>query len=167
VEMSESQVAEAVHTLERKQLIKQAPPSAGARANRFGHNIVDRVQWDRREQAVMAELMLRGRQTAGELRTRATRMTPLNDLEVVGQILAGLARRDTPVVRELPREPGRSANRWQHLLSGEAAAEPMPPARTSVVEQAPMADVPAEPDRLELLEARLAALEERVTRLGG
>lgn len=123
VEYAESDIARAVHTLQVKGLVKQAPPSAGARANRFQHQVVDVFHWDRREQAVMAELLLRGKQTAGELRTRAERMTPLPDLEAVNQVLRALAATEKPFVEELSREPGRSANRWRHFLGESSAKE--------------------------------------------
>lgn len=121
VEYTEGEVSAALRTLSHKGLIGQSAASAGARAVRFEHRVVERLHWDRREQAVMAELMLRGRQTAGELRTRASRMTPLPDLPAVGAILESLKHTTPPYVEELPREPGRSANRFRHLLGQSAA----------------------------------------------
>jgi len=119
VEFTEAQVAGALGELIRKQLAVQAPPEPGARANRFAHRVVEVFHWDRREQAIMAELLLRGRQTAGELRSRAARMTPFPDLAAVMAALDQLQKYNPPYVQELPREPGRSANRFRHLLSGE------------------------------------------------
>ena len=121
-------MARALQTLHLYELAKQAPPDAGARANRFMHNVVERCGWDRREQAVLAELMLRDRQTAGELRTRGSRMTPIEDMAAVTGILHGLMHSEPPVVEELPREPGRSADRFRHLLSRGDAAPPEPQA---------------------------------------
>lgn len=118
---SESEVSAAMRTLEHKGLVAQAATSAGARAVRFEHRVVDRLGWDRREQAVMAELMLRGRQTTGELRTRASRMTQLPDMQAVVAVLDALKSRTPPFVEELAREPGRSANRFRHLLAVESA----------------------------------------------
>ncbi len=117
VEFAEGEVSVALRGLERHRLVTQSPPSMGARAVRFQHHVVDVFHWDRREQAIMAELLLRGRQTPGELRTHASRMTPFPDLESVLATLAALAKYETPFVEELPREPGRSANRYRHLLS--------------------------------------------------
>jgi len=126
----ESEISAAMRTLEHKGLVAQAATSAGARAVRFEHRVVDKLGWDRREQAVMAELMLRGRQTTGELRTRASRMTQLPDLQAVVSVLDGLKARTAPFVEELAREPGRSANRFRHLLAVEPVevqAESGPP----------------------------------------
>lgn len=116
--ISEGDVARALQRLQHKRVAKQSPPHPGERSNKYAHSVVDVYKWDRREQAVMAELMLRGRQTPGELRGHASRMTPLNDIESVGAILGSLRAASPAVVEELPREPGRSANRWRHLLGG-------------------------------------------------
>ena len=156
LDLVEADVATALHTLERKQLVKQASPDYGARVNRFAHNVVERIQWDRRDQAVMAELMLRGCQTAGELRTRGSRMTPIPDLEAVGAILQGLMTHDPPYVEELPREPGRSTTRFCHLLTAAAAEEPEP------VEIA-VAEGPAESEGS--LARRVAVLEQQVAQI--
>ena len=169
---TEAQVARALQGLMDKELARQSPPALGARANRFEHRVVERWHWDRRDQAVMAELMLRARQTAGELRTRATRMTPLNDLESAMSVLRELARRDPPFVEELAREPGRSANRFRHLLtapyadpasgvvSGTVLAasteEKPPPAPPASV----FADLSERVSRLEAQVARLTAERE-------
>lgn len=181
VEYAESDIARAVHAMQVKGLVKQAPPSAGARANRFQHHAVEVFHWDRREQAIMTELLLRGRQTAGELRTRAERMTPLPDLEAVNHVLRALSSAASPFVEELPREPGRSANRWRHLLaeSGSTEAQGMTMRHDSPAEFS----MPADPEplrgshanavrnetdvehRLQDMEQRLAKLEEQVRRL--
>jgi uncharacterized protein YceH (UPF0502 family) len=162
VEYSEREIAKALYDLEKRRLVKQTTPEHGARANRFAHNVVEELHWDRREQAIMAELMLRGRQTVGELRPRASRMTPLADLEAVMSILKGLQAHDPPFVEELVREPGRSTTRFRHLLSAEAglpagaAAAPPTKAAAGSPDEAPDTQVD-----------RLAALEDRVSRLEG
>jgi len=161
LELSESDVATAVHSLVTRQLAKHAPPTHGARANRFQHHVVERLHWDRREQAVMAELMLRGRQTAGELRSRADRMTSIQDLESVNSILQGLATGDPPFVEELPREPGRSANRFRHLLGGsDVSSVPAAPVASEAA-----AAQPTLVARVEQLEASVARLLEAVESL--
>lgn len=164
--LSEGDVSRALQRLQHKRVVKQAPPQPGERSNKYAHAVVDVYKWDRREQAVMAELMLRGRQTPGELRGHASRMVPLNDLESVGAILAALRDAAPPVVVELPREPGRSANRWRHLLGGSDTGAPAPapvdegaPQR-SIAEAAPSGVATISP-----LETRLEALESSVREL--
>ncbi len=157
VEYAESDVSRALHSLQLKGLVKQAAPAMGARANRFQHHVVEALHWDQREQAVMAELLLRGRQTPGELRTHASRMTPLQDMDSVSAILKGLAAVDPPFVVELPREPGRSANRWQHRLSDDQIVAESAPAETR--------GNPGDIEGSTGLEQRVALLEEKVAEL--
>ncbi len=171
-EFTEREISEALRTLEIKQLVAQAPPALGARSVRFKHLVVEKFHWDRREQAVMAELLLRGRQTAGELRTHAGRMTPFADLEAVGVTLHSLRNRETPFIEELAREPGRSANRFRHLL-GPAHSAPLPVATqesaTSFASppSATSSDLGQLTMRVAALEQAVARLEAGLARLGG
>jgi len=157
VSISERETSTALRDLQHKGLAAQAPLSPGARVVRFEHRVVDRLHWDRRDQAVMAELMLRGRQTIGELRTHASRMTPLPELAAVTAILEGLKAHDPPFVEELPREPGRSANRFRHLLG--AATTPIVGGATVAAPVTPTAGP------VESLAARVARLESEVAEL--
>ena len=75
------------------------------------------------EVAVITTLLLRGAQTPGELRTRASRMHEFQDMQDVEQTLEGLAsREDGPYVVRLPREPGKRESRYMHLFSGDVGA---------------------------------------------
>lgn len=65
VEFPERELARALHSLQTRNLVGQARSAIGARANRFEHRVVEQLGWDRREQAVMAELLLRGRPDRG------------------------------------------------------------------------------------------------------
>jgi len=181
--VADGEVSRALQTLQHKGLAHQAPPEPGARANRFQHRVVEALHWDKREQAVMAELMLRGRQTAGELRSRASRMAAFADLPAVLATLGELSAHEPPFVQELPREPGRSANRFRHLIGtdGEVAVSAVPgagsaspeasaampsTAATGEMSPATLAGNPGADgdfaDRLAALEARVAALERGV-----
>lgn len=72
------------------------------------------------EVAVITTLLLRGAQTPGELRTRASRMHEFSDMQEVEQTLEGLAaREDGPYVVRLAREPGKRESRYMHLFSGD------------------------------------------------
>ncbi|MCH8149069.1 MAG: DUF480 domain-containing protein [Planctomycetes bacterium] len=167
LELSEGEIAKALHTLEQKRLVAQAPPAAGARVNRFGHRALERVSWDRREQAVMAELMLRGRQTPGELRTRGGRMTSIPDMAAVMSILQDLSSSERPFVVELPREPGRSASRFRHLLASDGVREEagaVTDSRSDTAEPDARADDTGLSQRVAALEQRLSGFEERLAR---
>ena len=93
----------------------------------------------------------------GELRTDASRMTPLPELAAVTAILEGLKAHDPPFVEELPREPGRSANRFRHLLG--AATTPIVGGATVAAPVTPTAGP------VESLAARVARLESEVAEL--
>ncbi len=105
------------------------------------------------EVAVITTLLLRGAQTPGELRTRASRMHEFQDMQDVEQTLERLAsREDGPYVVRLPREPGKRESRYMHLFSGDVEPSAL------VVES----DTSASNDSLT---ARVAALEDEVAGL--
>ena len=150
----------------------------GGRALRWRHSLDEKVGLSVAEKAVIAELLLRGPQTPGELRSRSPRMHEFGSLGEVEATLAALA--DRRLVLEQARLPGQKERRWRHLL-GDGAAPPAAAERTpaSPPDRAEEAGVPAprgaapQPSAL-ALEERVAALERRlddlaarVARLGG
>jgi hypothetical protein len=128
MELDGEAVWSALESLRQRGLVSMVLPPPGARTNRFKHETEAHYGWPKRERAIMAELLLRGPQTVGELRTRCSRLVPFEDLEAVTIVLDNLAQRDPPMVAALPREPGRSAVRYTHLLypPGEAPAARAP-----------------------------------------
>ncbi len=122
--LDEDEVWGTLQELKEMGLVTQLMPGAGARVDKFKHRIEDTLNWDRFERAILTELLLRGPQTAGELRSRCTRMAPFQDLQSVMTFLSQLADYDSPLVRALPREPGRSAVRYSHLLYKEKDQDP-------------------------------------------
>lgn len=116
--LSEGEVAAAVHELQQWQLVSFADTPRGSRANRFRHEVEQRFGWNAVQRAVMAELMIRGPQTLGELRTHVARMIPPGDIAYLTELLGEFEKADPPMVRELPRQPGQSTTRWAQLLGG-------------------------------------------------
>jgi len=105
------------------------------------------------EVAVITTLLLRGAQTPGELRTRASRMHEFADMQEVEQVLEGLAsREDGPYVVRLAREPGKRESRYMHLFSGEI----------DISDKSITPDITVGDDDLA---ARVAALEDEVAGL--
>jgi uncharacterized protein YceH (UPF0502 family) len=105
--------------------------------------------------ALLATLMLRGPQTAAELRANCERLHRFSDVSAVEAYLDELAARDRqPYVRRLARQPGAREARWVHLLCGDAGIPQ---------EEAPAARGPAE--RMLPASAAIDALTERVERL--
>jgi uncharacterized protein len=121
---------------------------AGSRVPKYGHRLSEKLNLGRREMAILCELMVRGPQTLGELRTRAERMHHFDDLAEVESVLDRMPE----LVARLPRRPGEKEARYAHLLSGPVAAS------DSAQEQAADSVAPPRSDRLTLLEAELAQL---------
>jgi hypothetical protein len=95
----------------------------GARVLRWKHLVDDKLRLDRPARALLAELLLRGPQTPGELRGRSGRMHEMRGLGEVEAVLTELAA--SGLVEELPRQPGQKERRWRELLAkGLAAPRP-------------------------------------------
>jgi uncharacterized protein YceH (UPF0502 family) len=105
--------------------------------------------------------MLRGPQTPGELRNRCERMYAFEDLDAVHAALNLLMRREPPLVKVLPRQPGTKESRFMHLLSGDVAAatEPAVPSEEAVANE-PVRTATTTGDR-----ERIAQLETEVSEL--
>ncbi len=157
MELSEQAVLETVDSLKEMRLVWQLSV-AGARVPKFEHNIRSFFPIDEAATAVLCTLMLRGAQTAGEIRTRAERMYAFKSLEDVVQELNKLAGGETPLVQELPRIPGHKENRWVQLFS-DLPAQPEETGRTIP----PGAIVSIE--RKSATEQRIESLEEQVATL--
>jgi uncharacterized protein YceH (UPF0502 family) len=114
--------------------------AAGSRAIKFAQRITEALKLSVQEAALLAELILRGPQTAGELRNRSTRMYAFQDLEEVEAALGLMLEAEpAPLAVRLPRAPGTKETRIAHLLGGpvqwhEAVAAPANP-RTDRIEQ--------------------------------
>jgi uncharacterized protein len=123
---------------------------AGSRVHKYKHALGEKLNLRGAELAILAELMLRGPQTLGEIRGRASRMHALESLEVVKGHLDALATRAEPLVQLIP---GGRADRYGQLLCPEAhPIEEMMPSVT------------AEPRAAGLTE-RVATLEDEVQKL--
>jgi len=115
--LEENKVRDALSGLQDTRL---AGPASGAdsRVTKYEHRLQDVFNFSRGETAVMCVLLLRGPQTAGELRGRTERMHRFEDLEAVQSSLQKLMQREPALVVML-RQPGTKESRYAHLLSGE------------------------------------------------
>jgi hypothetical protein len=125
---------------------------AGSRAVKFRHLLGDALGLAQPQLALLAVLMLRGPQTAAELRTRSERLHPFASGEEVADTLNGLAERE--LVERLARRPGEREERWRQLL-GEGGGAADGPAPTAVAGS-----------RIDELEHRIAELEARMDAAG-
>lgn len=169
VNASESEVQAAVDSLRSMSFVIE---SSGGRVARYSHNFERVLQVPRQASSLLAVLMLRGPQTAGELRINCERLHAFADISSVEAFLRELAGRPAgALVTELPRQPGARENRWMHLLSGAldlqepAAAVPMSKAVDLAVSE--LAAVKANLARLESEVSELKALVAKIcTELG-
>jgi len=154
MEAAETEVQAALDSLKSANLVIE---TSGGRVARYSHNVERVLQVPSQSAAILAVLMLRGPQTAGELRINCERMHSFADISAVQGFLEELAARPAgPLAVELPRLPGSRENRWAQLLSG-----------TPKMEES-KSSPPEEPDlkaRVARLESEIAALQELVARL--
>ena len=125
MEASEAEVQAGLDSLKTRNL---AIESSGGRVARYSHNLERVLQVPSQSGAILVSLMLRGPQTAGELRISCERLHSFADISAVEGFLNELAARPAgPLVVQLPRLPGSRENRWAHLLSGTPAQETAAP----------------------------------------
>jgi uncharacterized protein len=114
----------------------------------------------RPEAAIICELLLRGPQTPGELRSRAERMHPFEDLSVVHSTLKHLMEREPPLVKLLPRQAGNKEARYAHLLSGDVEVREAAPFREPTGSKAA-----EENERVTRMESEIADLQRELVDL--
>jgi hypothetical protein len=165
--LDEDRVVAALEGLRDKGLVLYAD-TAGSRVMKYKHNAREGLEVSTRELTILAELLLRGPQTSGEIRTRASRMYELGSLDDVRTTLAYMMReREEPLVRRVAPAPGSRAERYAQLLCPtlhpveDAAGEAAPGASPSLPHDA----TPALADRVAKLEAEAARLRAAVERL--
>ena len=156
MELTEADVRTALFELEQTALVRVL---ADARVSKFEHLAYGKLSLGRPEIALLGLLLLRGPQTAAELRTRAERMYSFDDNAAVTAALDRMAAREEPLVAQLSRQPGARESRWTHLLARnvEGAAAMNPPIADSTHSDAQ--------DRLAALEELVKSLEDRVRAL--
>jgi uncharacterized protein YceH (UPF0502 family) len=168
ISASENDVLAALDTLKSLHLVFEG---SGSRVPRFEHNVGKVLGVPSQSVALLAMLMLRGPQTAAELRLNTERLHRFADISSVEGFLDELATREPPLAVKLARAPGARESRWMHLLSGPVAeAAPSAPEGPG----APMTDgglaasevaaVRAEQFRMNAEIARLRAQVERLAK---
>jgi uncharacterized protein YceH (UPF0502 family) len=169
---SEAEVVVALTGLAAKHLSGRTMP-AGSRVEKYHHSAREALGIDVAESAVLAELLMRGSQQPGELRTRAARMAALDTQEKLTEVLASLSQKG--LARNLGRRQGERAERWGQTLAPEArvATTPNSVMSSPAPSPAPQPPVPAASarggleERVAALEERVAALERMLADLGG
>ncbi|ACR32225.1 YceH family protein [Burkholderia glumae] len=168
--VSEAEVLRAIEDLKQVSLVFEGSSS---RVPRFEHNLNRVLGIPSQAVALLTVLLLRGAQTAAELRLNSARLHGFADVSSVESFLDELAERSPPLVVKLPRAPGERESRWMHLLCGELSAAAHAPAAARAAGEAggePSAGVCAadfealrdDHDRLAGEVARLRRLVERM-----
>jgi uncharacterized protein len=177
--LDDDSVLQALRTLEQKGLAGKGDNMEG-RVKKYEHRLADAFNFNRLETAILCELLLRGPQTPGELRSRAERMHHFDDLDAVSSTLRHLIERDPPLAKLLPRQPGTKEARYTHLLSGDVTASTesesalthalaASPSTKSVISFPQAAKNPAPPsdafNRITNLEQQVSTLQQEISDL--
>jgi len=161
--LTEAQAAEALDELKALHLVVE---NSGARVPRYSHNFMRGVGVPEQSAVLLGLLMLRGPQTAGELRINSERWYRFADISSVDGFLEELQDRSPakggPLVVKLPRAPGTREQRWAHLLCGEVDLNaPVSASGSNATEE----DVIVLTRRVNELESELSRVQSTLTRL--
>ena len=157
--LDEAAVREALYSLEGQSLVRSVSP-ADTRVTKYEHRLQEAYNFYRHEIAILCLLLLRGPQTPGELRSRSERLHTFDDLGAVQWSLQHLMKREPPLVKPLPRQPGTKETRYGHLLSGDVVqAQPEPRVHADAGERS------VDGDRVRKLEEEIAALKNEMADL--
>jgi uncharacterized protein YceH (UPF0502 family) len=146
--------AEVLATVEELKALHLVTTVSGSRVVRYEHNFARGMGVPGAAMALLAQLMLRGPQTAAELRQNTERLHRFADVSSVEGFLEELAAREPAMAVKLPKAPGAREARWAHLLCGPVSS----------VEQATAGAVPRD-EEVALLRAEVAALRGLVNRI--
>ncbi|MBL8446812.1 MAG: YceH family protein [Zoogloeaceae bacterium] len=156
LQLTESQVQDALDSLIAQRWATRRD-QAGARVAKYEHLVRMRHSLPQPEQAVLAILLLRGPQTAGEIRQRIERLHAFADTAAVESVLEHLADKFPSLARQLPRAPGTKEPRWAHLLAGEPDLDSLGETDARMAASGGLAS------RVAALEAEVQALREELT----
>lgn len=154
--LDEETIRENLESLRYDRYLVYQADTAGGRVPKYGHRLQERFGMDNDQCALLCVLLLRGPQTAGELKTRTHRLFDFSSLEHVEQILQELVdREDGPYVAKLARRPGQKEQRYHELMSN---------AEESIAASEEQADPESCPQE-ERRESKVSQLEKQVEEL--
>jgi uncharacterized protein YceH (UPF0502 family) len=157
--LDEAAVRQALHSLDEQSLVRSVS-AADSRVTKYEHRLQEAFNFYRHEIAILCVLLLRGPQTPGELRTRAERMHSFDDLGAVQSSLQHLMKREPPLAKILPRQPGTKEARYAHLLSGDVEVGDLRPAFEGAA-----VSLNADGERIAILEEKIAGLRKEIAEL--
>lgn len=148
---SPGQTQQTINDLRDRKLVEV---EYGSRADRYEQQLSKKLFLDRKGQALLTILLLRGPQTVSELFSRTQRMADFDSAEAVEEVLETMCQKTRPIIRRIPKQPGQREDRYVHLLSGEPDL--------TTLQQTPVSAKSVSKD--DLL-ARIETLEEMVAKL--
>jgi hypothetical protein len=165
MDAADAEVQAALDSLRGMSLVVE---SSGGRASRYSHNIERVLRIPSQSVALITMLMLRGPQTAGELRINCDRLHKFSDISSVESFLAELAEREAgSLVVELPRQPGSRENRWAHLLCGTPVVDEraVGPSSSMAAGDVTVGEIAALKSNVARLETEVSELRQQMGRL--
>jgi uncharacterized protein YceH (UPF0502 family) len=151
----------ALAELKKRFLVNEAS-GYGSRVTKYQHRFCNSafggLQLSPAEVAILCELLLRGPQTPGELRSHGERLHAFSGIDEVESSLTALAEQEEPLVDRLPREPGKREARYRHLFDTT-------PANETPVDAEALQPLYSEHDRLDRLEQEVRDLRAELAKL--
>ncbi len=162
--LGESEVQQAVDEMIKKHLVSEKS-GFGSRVVKYQHRFFNSefggTRFNPQQMGVVCELLVRGPQTPGELRTRTARLCKFGDVSEVEQVLNELmGHEEGPFVARLPREPGRRDSRYAQLFCGEIEAAETTPAAAPTQTM-----TTSDRERIDQLEQTVAQLRQELDEL--
>jgi uncharacterized protein YceH (UPF0502 family) len=155
--LTEGEVGHTVNQLEGRKLVGV---DYGGRATHVTHRVMTEFDIDRKQQAVLAVLMVREPLTLNDIKTKTGRMEDFSGVDEVMAVIESLIERDQPLVIRIPKGPGSREDRFTHLLCGEVDVSiPLSKVKASGTGRN------EQTSRLDELEARVAQLETQIQQL--
>jgi uncharacterized protein len=159
MQLTDDTVQHTLTALREKKLVREWFPS-GSRVPKFDHVLNEIYGLNEAQLAALTLLMLRGPQTAGEIKGRSGRMHTFHEVERVEATMQSMIEeRETPLVIKLPKAPGTKEARYAHLLAGARAVERQEVAGSLLPPSSPSPSISGKGDD------RFSALEDEVQQL--
>jgi uncharacterized protein len=159
MQLTDDTVLQTLNALREKKLVREWFPS-GSRVPKFDHVLNEIYGLNEAQLAALTLLMLRGPQTAGEIKGRSGRMHTFHEVERVEATMQSMIEeRETPLVIKLPKAPGTKEARYAHLLAGVRAVERQEVAGSLLPPSSPSPSISGKGDD------RFSALEDEVQQL--
>lgn len=156
--LTEGELGHTVNQLEGRKLVGV---DYGGRATHVTHRVMTEFDIDRKQQAVLAVLMVREPITLNDIKTKTGRMEDFSGVEEVMAVVDSLIDREQALAIRIPKGPGSREDRFTHLLCGEVDTQV---ATAQLKSNASSRTTQA--SRLDELEARIEKLEAQIKQLG-